>query len=384
MVRSAYIHLPFCKTKCPYCDFASEAISPVEHQQRSETYIARLLAEIDYRATNAARPMVAEMSQLLSPWTIYFGGGTPSLESPETIAGIIKHLRRYYTIDADAEITLEANPGTIDRAKLAAFKDAGVNRISIGVQTFDPVLLQKLGRGHSIEDTERALSDVASLGFKSWSLDLIYGLPGQTVESWQQTLERALEFKPAHISAYALSIEATTPYGAYYKSSKHPELPIEDEVATMYEITAAKLQAAGLARYEISNWAQPGHESQHNLTYWLADEYLAVGVGAHGYLNSKRYANPKQLSEYMTIDFSEQEQLEISLEESRIETILLGLRLESGIDLIDELKPYINVAKLEQFTQLGLIERGPTIKLTDRGILLSNKVIAELLTTNAV
>lgn len=369
MARSAYIHLPFCKTKCPYCDFASEAISPVEHSVRSDKYLLRLAAEIDLRATTGVLD------------TIYFGGGTPSLESPETIAQIIAKLASYYEIAKDAEISLEANPGTIDKAKLEAFRLAGINRISIGAQTFDELLLQKLGRGHSLADTNRALRDIASLGFESWSLDLIYGLPQQSLESWRTTLEQALDYQPPHISAYALSIEPTTPYGAYYKNSRHPELPVEDDVATMYELCSATLAAAGLARYEISNWAKPGHESRHNLCYWLADEYLAVGVGAHGYLGGKRYANPKNLNDYYNLDFAEQEVIVISRQENLLEKILLGLRLERGIDLIADYQPYINQAKVDEFSKLGLISVfGSTgIKLTERGILLSNRVIAELI-----
>ncbi len=369
--RSAYIHLPFCKTKCPYCDFASEAISPVEHSKKSTKYIDRLLEEIESR----------KASGILD--TIYFGGGTPSLEQPEDIARIIERLAKYYDIASDAEITLEANPGTVDKSKLLEFRAIGINRISVGAQTFDEGLLQKLGRGHSLADTDRVLRDIATIDFKSWSLDLIYGLPGQTIESWQATLVRALEYQPPHISAYALSIEPTTPYGAYYKNSKHPELPIEDDVATMYEVTAEFLAKAGLPRYEISNWAKAGHESRHNLCYWLAEEYLAVGVGAHGFLDSRRYANPKNLNDYYEANFTEQESIEINSQEALVEKILLGLRLERGIDLISDYLPYINQRKLNEFIVAGLLvekqQGNSNIKLTDRGILLSNRVIAELI-----
>lgn len=369
--RSAYIHLPFCKTKCPYCDFASEAISPVEHSKKSTKYIDSLLEELEQRKPN--------LRGVLD--TIYFGGGTPSLEQPEGIAKIITKLSDYYDIASDAEITLEANPGTVDKAKLLEFRAIGINRISVGAQTFDEGLLQKLGRGHSLADTDRVLRDIAAIDFNSWSLDLIYGLPGQTIESWQATLDRALEYQPPHISAYALSIEPTTPYGAYYKNSKHPELPVEDDVATMYEITTEFLAKAGLPRYEISNWAKPGHESRHNLCYWLADEYLAVGVGAHGFLDSRRYANPKNLNDYYALDFTKQETIEINAQETLVEKILLGLRLERGIDLIESYKPYIRETKLNEFIAAGLVKQqgNSNIKLTDRGILLSNRVIAELI-----
>ena len=210
---------------------------------------------------------------------------------------------------------------------------------------------------------------------------MIYGLPGQTIESWRSTLSAALDYQAPHISAYALSIEPTTPYGAYYKNSKHPDLPVEDDVATMYEITTEFLHNAGLARYEISNWAKPGHESRHNLCYWLAEEYLAVGVGAHGFLAAQRYANPKNLNDYYLADFTKQETIEISSQENLIEKILLGLRLERGIDLIDDFQPYINQLKLDHFISAGLVKQQgkSNIKLTDKGILLSNRVIAELI-----
>ncbi len=379
MMKSAYIHLPFCKTKCPYCDFASEAISPQEHKDRSKQYLNRLLEELDIRM----EMLQASKRHRLN--TIFFGGGTPSLEPPEHIAIIIEKLSQYFDIAADAEITLEANPGTVDRARLAEFNSAGINRISIGAQTFDEDLLIKLGRGHSLADTRRALNDIKSLPFNSWSLDLIYGLPRQTLESWQQTLVAALDYDPPHISAYALSIEPSTPYGAYYGSTKHPELPIEDDVASMYELTQAQLSRAGLMRYEISNWSKPGHESRHNLAYWLADEYLALGVGAHGYMAGQRYANTKQLADYYLLDFREQETSSIGEEESLREQLLLGLRLERGIDLIPAYQALLNLAKLSEFIKLGLVEQQENqqaksnIKLTDRGILLSNRVIAELI-----
>ena len=375
-VSSAYIHLPFCKTKCPYCDFASEAISPAEHKGRTKQYLNRLLEELDIR-------MAGTKGHTLN--TIFFGGGTPSLEPPEHIAIIISKLSEYFDIADGVEITLEANPGTIDKERLQDFYDVGINRISIGAQTFDEDLLIKLGRGHSLADTRRALEDIISIPFKSWSLDLIYGLPRQTLESWRSTLASALEYNPPHISAYALSIEPTTPYGAYYGSTKHPELPIEDEVATMYEVTQAKLSKAGLSRYEISNWSLPGHESRHNLAYWLADEYLALGVGAHGYMAGKRYANTKSLTEYYSQDFARQETLSITEAESIREQILLGLRLERGIDLIPAYQSCLNMTKLNEFINLALLQRqenqqgNSNIKLTDRGILLSNRVIAELI-----
>ncbi len=404
--QSVYVHFPFCKTKCPYCDFASEAIPKSEHKDRSKRYLERLLEEIDWRMQRASKQTLK---------TIYFGGGTPSLEDPEHIAKVIAKLAEYQNIASDAEITLEANPGTIDHSRLEDFKAAGINRISIGAQTFDENLLVKLGRGHSLADTDRALQDIIAIGFRSWSLDLMYGLAGQTMESWRETIKAALSYKPPHISAYALSIEEGTPYGEIYAlhnamnkqerfignfatSLKHPDLPSDDVVAGMYELLHQELEAASLLRYEISNWAQRGHESQHNLTYWRAEKYWAFGLGAHGYViesetqslaisgQGYRYANPKQLEAYYDLDFAKQERVFIDHEESMIERIMLGLRLEEGLNLNEELLKYIDLEKLEYFVGLGLIGDSESslhynVKLSTKGILLSNRIIAELITT---
>ncbi len=384
MLASIYIHLPFCKTKCPYCDFASEVSSPLEFQSRSERYLERLFQEMDFRMMRLAsivRPRID---------TVYFGGGTPSLQEVEHIARILEKISTYCDLDEQAEISLETNPGTVDAIKLREFKAIGINRISVGVQTFDEDLLLKLGRGHSLKDTRDCLDNIIEIDFNSWSLDLIYGLPAQSLESWEHTLQEALSYQPPHISAYALSIEAATPYGAYYRSSQHPELPQEDSLVSMYQLTNNVLGEAGLLRYEISNWAKPNHESRHNLAYWLAQEYLALGVGAHGYLSDHRYANPKSLNDYYSLDFEAQAQEFIDLQEHKIETILLGLRLERGLSLSPELEAYIQVSKLEEFEKLALIElesssSGPLrIKLTNKGILLSNRVIAELIETDVV
>ncbi len=373
--RSIYIHLPFCKTKCPYCDFASYA----NKDDKKLAYIQVLVREIESRCShwNVNGQQIE---------TIFFGGGTPSVHNKQELEMIFKALKKHFQFSRDIEITLEANPGTVDKAKFAEFQELGINRISIGAQTFDTDLLTKLGRGHSVEDTYRTLEYLSASDFRSWSFDLIYGLPGQTLESWSKTLDIAMSYKPPHISAYALSIEANTPYGSIYRNSKHPDLPIEDDIVEMYDLTHKTLAVYGLKRYEISNWAHPGHEARHNLTYWYADEYYAFGLSAHGYVNSVRYANTRDLGEYIAqfevgdCKFLEGENNEIDAAEKLEEKIMLNLRLDNGLLLTDEINQRINTDKLNSHISSGFIESlDGRIKLSDKAIMLSNRIIADLL-----
>jgi oxygen-independent coproporphyrinogen-3 oxidase len=368
MTESIYIHLPFCKTKCPYCDFASYAEND---RSKFKNYLDALLKEIDLSA--------AKLTCKQKIKTIFFGGGTPSVHSAGEIKMISDKLREYFIFDASAEITLEANPGTVDKNHLQEFKDIGINRISVGVQSFDEGLLSKLGRGHSLNDTYRTLEDIIDLGFQSWNLDLIYGLPKQDLKSWYRSVDTALGFNPPHISMYALSIESSTPYGSMYKDSKHPDLPEEDILVDMYIKAHEKFEAQGILRYEISNWAKPGHEARHNLTYWRAQEYLAFGLGAHGFLNSIRYANTRNLAEYLN-GHQYMEQKFINEDEHLEEEIMLKLRLREGLLLDAKISRRIDADKLEKFKKAKLIKQcDNNISLTTEGILLSNKVIGELL-----
>ena len=372
--RSIYIHLPFCKTKCPYCDFASYA----NQDDKKLVYIQALVKEICLRCQewNIEQQFIE---------TIFFGGGTPSVHSRAELEMIFSALRQYFVFSNNIEISLEANPGTVDKIKFIEFQELGINRISIGAQTFDPELLIKLGRGHSVEDTYKTLEYLSGSGFGSWSFDLIYGLPGQTIESWVETLDIAMSYNPPHISAYALSIEAATPYGMIYQNSAHQDLPVEDDVLAMYALTQETLTNYGLKRYEISNWAHSGHEARHNLTYWNADEYYAFGLSAHGYVDSIRYANTRDLGAYikaLTVGNS-QYQLSthcISNEEKLEEKIMLNLRLDRGLLLTDAINKRINMDKLNLHINSGFIEYlDGRIKLSDKAIMLSNRIIADLL-----
>lgn len=376
--------MPFCKTKCPYCDFASYADKASENNKYKE-YTDALINEMRFRL-----PQTSIRNEIQ---TIFFGGGTPSLHSAQEYEMIFSSLKEYFIFSDDIEITLEANPGTISREKLEALINIGINRISIGVQTFDEVLLKKLGRGHSLEDSYQAIENLKSLDLKSWSFDLMYGLPGQSFDSWLATVDLALSFNPPHISSYALSIEANTPYADIYKNSKHPDLPEEDLVLDMYNLSHKLFQERGLLRYEISNWAKPGHEAKHNLTYWNAEEYYAFGLSAHGYIDSVRYHNTRDLQRYLetfskksinktknfNFNFCELEQRIPHLEKLE-EKVILNLRLDAGLKLNSEIIEILDFRSLEKLKQDGYLQQAnEVLKLSDKAFMLSNKVINQLL-----
>lgn len=387
---SIYIHLPFCKTKCPYCDFASFA----GKNDLMDQYQQALFREINFRLRKFFQNRFLSLKPKLK--TIFFGGGTPSLHEPEFYDHIFNLLKSFFDFDPEIEITLEANPGTISADKLLEYKNTGINRVSLGVQTFNAGLLEKLGRGHSLDDSFKIIEAVKSTGFKSWSFDLIYGLAKQSLKDAINDFQRAISFDPPHISAYGLSIEKNTPYGEIYKNSKHPDLPIEDDLIAMYDSANQIFQLGGLSRYEISNWSKPRHESQHNLCYWLAKEYFAFGLSAHGYLDSCRYANTRDLQKY-TKDFANSPEPEsdififcdeinkINDQEKFEESVMLNLRLSRGLKLGSALRKKLNEKKIKYFLDQGFLNitnEPPDIEilsLTHKGLLLSNKIISDLL-----
>lgn len=259
-----YVHWPFCVSKCPYCDFNSHvADGPVEADRWARAYIA----ELEQAAAETPGRTVT---------SVFFGGGTPSLMAPQTVAAVLETVQRLWPVADDIEITLEANPSSAEAARFAAFAGAGINRISIGVQALDDDALKFLGRAHGADEARRAVA-LAAQAVPRFSLDLIYARPGQTVAAWERELGEALTFGADHISAYQLTIEKGTPF---YKQG----VPAADEdtATALYEITGATLAEAGLAAYEVSNYARPGQESRHNLTYWRAEPYVGIGPGAHG------------------------------------------------------------------------------------------------------
>ena len=282
---SLYIHIPFCQRKCHYCDFNTYA--GMNH------YIAPYLA--------ALHKEIANWAQALDGWrveTIFFGGGTPSLLSGEQVRALLDLCRDAYTMAPAAEVTLEANPGTVDLARLEAFRAAGVNRLSFGAQSFDPAELQWLGRIHARDEIGQAVRGARQAGFGRVNLDLIYGLPEQPLERWQRSVEAALALDPDHLSLYALTVEEGTPLAEWVAAGRVRE-PDPDNAADHYLASAEMLERAGYLQYEISNWAKPGQECRHNLTYWHNDPYLGLGAGAHSCVGGCRFSDALLPQEYI-------------------------------------------------------------------------------------
>ena len=280
-----YVHIPFCETKCPYCDFNTYArIEPL-----IPAYVAALCREIGIWGTLLGQPPLA---------SVFFGGGTPSYLAAEQIGSVMQSIGEAFDVSADAEVTLEANPGDLTDAKLTAFLGFGLNRLSIGVQSLDDRLLSVLGRRHSASEAVQAVRMATEAGFDNVSIDLMYGLPYQSLDDWAQTLSAAAELGQKHVSMYCLTLEGGTPMEQWVASGRMPE-PDPDLAADMYLTGENDMQTRDYRHYEISNWAQPGSESRHNLTYWRNQPYLGVGPGAHSYLSGHRFYNIKSPKEYI-------------------------------------------------------------------------------------
>lgn len=285
-VIGVYVHIPFCQYRCTYCDFATYA----GEDRYMPHYVDLLLKEIDLRADALSGRFVT---------SIFFGGGTPSRLPVDEVQRIVQRVRERFRLSPNAEITLEANPGTLDAGKLRGLRAAGVNRLSIGVQTLDDDILRRVNRIHDARQAVEAVRQSRSAGFESVSADLIFGLPGQDRANWAETLRGVLAEEPDHISAYGLILESGTPLQSHVLSGVLT-LPDDDEAADMYDLARDALASAGYTHYEISNWARPGHLCRHNLLYWQHEPYLGVGLSAHGYLDGSRYANRSGLRSYLT------------------------------------------------------------------------------------
>lgn len=358
-----YIHIPFCVRKCKYCDFLS---GPAGKDVQNR-YVEKLLEEIE-SYTELLKECVTE--------TIFFGGGTPSIMDGEEIAQIMEKLWELGNISESAEISIEANPGTVTEEKLLRWKQAGINRISFGLQSAENEELKRLGRIHTWEEFEENYHLARKCGFENINVDLMSALPGQTVETWRNTMERVTAMEPEHISAYSLIIEEGTPfYDAY---AEHPELlPSEEDERAMYYETKAYLASKGYERYEISNYAKSGYECRHNLSYWERADYLGLGLGAASLLGNVRKSNQTELSEYLRGNFAgESEKLsEINAME---EYFFLGLRKTKGVDWTAYKAQYEKT--VEKLVREGLLEEdGNFIRLTELGIDVSNYVLAEFL-----
>ena len=322
-----YVHWPFCASKCPYCDFNSHVRTGGIEEQR---FLGAYLREIAHFATIAPRTPVT---------SIFFGGGTPSLMQPRTVAAMLDTLAGHWRIEPDAEITLEANPSSVDASRFAGYRAAGVNRVSLGVQALNDRDLKALGRLHSVSEA-RAAIDVAKAHFERISFDLIYARPGQSLPAWRAELAQALAMSAGHLSLYQLTIEPDTAYAALHKAGKLV-VPEGDAAHDLFELTQELTQAAGLPAYEISNHAAPGQESRHNLLYWRYGQYAGIGAGAHGRLveDGVRTAlsnerNPEAwLAGIETRGHAIVERAVLSLAEQADEMLLMGLRITGGVDL---------------------------------------------------
>lgn len=368
MSEFLYIHIPFCIKKCLYCDFLSFPYDTllVEH------YINALCRELELKRQHAGVLQA-----------IYIGGGTPSLLPEEHFRNLFSCLLNNYILSSVHEITVEANPGTIDKKKIDTLFTLGVNRLSIGIQSFYNSELKTLGRIHTAEDAERSLDLIKKSGLTNFSIDLMYGIPGQKLTSWHDSLTKAIEYSPAHISTYELTPEENTPL---YQSLKSRELvmPDEEQILTMYSNGIDSLESYGYKHYEISNFAIKDFECRHNLNYWKPGEYLGAGAGAHSFLNNVRSKNTGDIHKYIA-DLShgiipETDVLRLNPGESLKEYIFLGLRKKEGIQ-INRLDILLrNVTDLcRELIEEGFLEiSGDSLRLTKKGLPLSNTVIVKL------
>ena len=366
MSAGVYIHIPFCKSRCSYCDFATDVY---RSSGAVELYVEALCKEISsFRQRN------------IDIDTIYFGGGTPSLLLPHQLESILGRVRDIFEVAAGAEITMEMNPATVTSESLAAFRGLGVNRASFGVQTFNERDLKLLARGHDANDARQTFRLLRDAGFENISFDLIAGLPGQTLDDWRRNLEEAVSMSPEHLSLYLLEIHEGTPLAEQVRSGRRP-MPDEDLAADMYELMIDTLEAAGYRQYEISNFAKPGFDSRHNSKYWRMDPVYGFGVSAHSFDGRERYANDRDTAGYVT-KISSQGSAEVFRETPNYasESAFLGLRLSEGIDIALHQSIFdVDLAsKIAALRSHGLVEEsGGRLCLTRRGMLFSNEVFAE-------
>ena len=426
---SLYLHIPFCVKKCRYCDFLS---GPQDEETR-ERYTRALINEIKMQTICPAGSPVD---------TVFFGGGTPSVLSGSQIDRIMEALHSFFSIQEDAEISMETNPGTADDEKLRVLKTAGINRLSLGVQSMHDRELALLGRIHTAAQARQTFENARKAGFDNINIDLMSALPGQSLESWADTLEQAVRWAPEHISAYSLIIEEGTPFAAMYENGSLPALPDEDTDRKMYHYTGAFLSEHGYQRYEISNYALPGRECRHNSGYWTGHPYLGLGIGAASYVNGTRFSNCTDMREYLEVLGSQKDRVDateqtdkpeqadkakqaekngqtgkakqaekngqtdkakqvektgitalirtdlhsLSAEEQMEEFMFLGLRMTKGVrnavftERFGKSIEQVYGRILERHISQGVLEKTPGgYRLTDRGVDVSNYVLADYL-----
>jgi putative oxygen-independent coproporphyrinogen III oxidase len=364
MTAGLYVHVPFCLTRCGYCDFNA-------------------YAGLDHLASRYVRALVTEASLTAPAWvgerfdSVFLGGGTPTTLGAHDLAGLLASLRETFDIAARAEVTIEANPDTVDRAKLGDLRDAGFERLSIGAQSFDPAVLRALERVHSPDSVRRAFAAAREAGYANVNLDLIYGADAETLGSWEGTLRETIALGPEHVSAYALTIEPATPLGRKVASGGVPA-PDPDLQADMFSLACGLLREAGYHHYEISNWAKPGFECRHNLGYWERRPYLGLGAGAHSFRGDRRWWNVRPPEEYLRrveareLPIGGDEMLEAA--DVYLEEVFLRLRTFEGIPALNA-DPRI----AERFLRDGLLARSNGhLVPTERGMLLLNELVLAL------
>ena len=375
-----YVHWPFCRAKCPYCDFNSH----VRERVAVDQWEAALLAELEHEARRAPPPRIS---------SVFFGGGTPSLMPPRLVATLLEHAEGRYGFSDDVEITLEANPSSVEAANFAALAAAGVNRVSLGVQALDDDALRMLGRLHSADEALAAL-DTAQRHFARVSIDLIYARPNQTAATWERELKRALSFGTEHLSLYQLTIEPGTRFATDVR--RGDLVPLDDDAAAdLFMLTQDLTAAAGLPAYEISNHARPGCESRHNLTYWRYQDYAGIGPGAHGRRLGSAMMRHRKPENYLAAvqrqGHAIQEQRALPRREQAAEALLMGLRLAEGVDLIAISRRFavdrnelIDARKLALHAASGLVrEDGDRLIVTGRGMPLLDALLPDLIALEA-
>jgi putative oxygen-independent coproporphyrinogen III oxidase len=373
-----YVHWPFCVSKCPYCDFNSHVRDSIDQN----AWRAALLADLSYEAA------LLPGRRLTS---IFFGGGTPSLMDPATVEAVITAAAAHWNFANDIEITLEANPNSVEAGRFTELAVAGVNRLSLGLQSFDDKALAFLGRAHSAREGFRAL-EVAQKNFRQVSFDLIYALPGDSVDGWSATLGQALSLGTSHLSLYQLTIEPGTRFASMVARRELEPLDADDS-AILYETTDAVTSAAGLPSYEISNYSRPGRESRHNLTYWRYGDYAGIGPGAHGRrlgMRTVRHRKPENfLSALARNGHGIAEEALLSMPEAADEALVMGLRLREGIDA-DAIAgrfgfgEIVDWSRVDALVRSGHLERqGPRVSLTAAGRLVLDHILGEIAISNS-
>ncbi|KAG9446308.1 hypothetical protein H6P81_012436 [Aristolochia fimbriata] len=371
---SVYVHLPFCRKRCHYCDFPIVALgtsslstlSATDDDPRISNYVTLLCREIEtVRNRGPGEPPLE---------TVYFGGGTPSLVPAGLVSAILNALRKKFGLSSDVEISMEVDPGTFDEGKLSELKELGVNRVSVGVQAFQDELLGNCGRAHGLKEVMEAIQIVGACGYQNWSLDLISSLPHQTAEMWQESLHMAVKAAPTHISVYDLQVEQGTKFGLWYKPGVYP-LPSENQSALFYRTASQILADGGYNHYEISSYCKNGSECKHNLVYWKNSPFYGFGLGSASYIGGVRFSRPKKLKEYMSyVDRLEKEQsndqaeCDLDARDLAMDVLMLSLRMARGLDVKEFSRAFGHDLVFSLFeTFRPFLESGHVLALDDNG-----------------